>query len=216
MKALLLYQYRSEFRRKSALFSLVFFLVSLVFINYLALGIHGPLAPGVWSALFWMVLLSALVNAVAKSFIADKSGFTIYLYSLASPVEIIMAKMLYGFFLCAGISMAGYASFSLWLNNPIDDSPLFLLTLVLASYGFSASLSILSAIASKTSNSSMVMAILSFPIIIGILLMAVQITKNCIDGIDRSASMDELITLAAINVLVTSVSYLLFPYIWRS
>jgi heme exporter protein B len=216
VKALLLYQYRSEFRKKSAFFSLLFFLISLVFINYLALGIHGPLAPGVWSALFWIVLLSALINAVAKGFIAEKGGLTTYLYSLASPVEIIMSKVVYGFFLCSGISITGFMFFSLWLSNPVTDTSLFLFTLLLTSFGFSASLSLLSAIASKTNNSSMVMAILSFPVIIGILLMAIQITKNCIDGLDRSASSDELLTLAAINVMVTSVSYLLFPYIWRS
>ena len=53
-------------------------------------------------------------------------------------------------------------------------------------------------------------------VLISILLLAIKITKNCIDGLDRSASLDELLTLGAINLLITAVSYLLFPYIWRS
>jgi heme exporter protein B len=61
-----------------------------------------------------------------------------------------------------------------------------------------------------------VMAVLSFPIVISILLMAIKITKNCIDGLEASASYDELLTLLAINCLVGAMSYLLFPYIWRS
>ena len=77
-------------------------------------------------------------------------------------------------------------------------------------------MSLLSAIAAKTNNGSMVMAILSFPIIIGILLMAIKITKNCIDGLDRSVSSDELLLLVAINLMASAFSYLLFPYIWRS
>ena len=217
MKELLLYQFRSEFRKKSIFFSLLLYLVSLVFINYLALGIQNrSLVPGIWSALFWMALLSALVNAVAKSFINDKPGTMGYLYSLASPEQIILSKILYGFLLCIGISFAGYFFFSLWLSNPIEDVPLFFLTLVLASFGFSATLSILSAIASKTNNGSMVMAILSLPIIIGILLMAIKITKNCIDGLDRVASSDEVLILTAINLLAAAITYILFPYIWRS
>lgn len=217
MKELLLYQFRSEFRKKSIFFSLVLYLVSLVFINYLALGIQNrSLAPGIWSALFWMALLSALVNAIAKSFIHDRSGTTTYLYTLASPEQIILSKIIYGFVLCTGISLAGYLFFALWLNNPIQDEGLFLVTLVLAAFGFSAALSLLSAIAAKTNNGSMVMAILSFPIIIGILLMAIKITKNCIDGLDRVASSDELLLLAAINLMASAFSYLLFPYIWRS
>ncbi len=217
MKELLLYQFRSEFRKKSIFFSLLLYLVSLVFINYLALGIQNrSLAPGIWSALFWVALLSALVNAVAKSFINDKPGALSYLYSLASPEQIIVSKIVYGFLLCLGISLAGYFFFSLWLSNPIEDVSLFFLTLVLTSFGFSATLSILSAIASKTNNGSMIMAILSFPIVIGILLMAIKITKNCIDGLDRSVSVDELLILASINLLATAITYLLFPYIWRS
>ncbi len=217
MKELLLYQFRSEFRKKSIFFSLLLYLASLVFINYLALGIQNrSLAPGIWSALFWVALLSALVNAVAKSFINEKPGALGYLYSLASPEQIIVSKVVYGFILCIGISFAGYFFFSLWLTNPIEDVPLFFLTLVLTSFGFSATLSILSAIASKTNNGSMVMAILSFPIIIGILLMAIKITKNCIDGLDQSVSSDELLILTAINLLAAAITYLLFPYIWRS
>lgn len=217
VRELLLYQFRSEFRKKSIFFSLMLYLVSLVFINYLALGTQsGSLAPAIWSALFWMALLSALVNAIAKSFINDRPGTIGYLYSLSSPGEIILAKVIYGFILCIGISFAGYLFFWLWLSNPIQDASLFSLTLLLTSFGFSAALSLLSAIASKTNNGSLVMSILSFPIIVGILLVAIKITKNCIDGLDRAASSDELMLLVAINLLASAVTYLLFPYIWRS
>ncbi len=217
MRELLLYQFRSEFRKKSIFFSLALYLVSLVFINYLALGIQNrSLAPAVWSALFWMAVLSTLVNAIAKSFINDRPGTMGYLYSLVAPEKIIASKIVYGFLLCSGISLAGYVFFGLWLNNPIQDVPLFLLTLLLSSFGFSAALSLLSAIAAKTNNGSMVMAILSFPVIIGLLLMSIKITKNCIDGLERSASSDELLMLTGINLMAAAVSYLLFPYIWRS
>jgi heme exporter protein B len=60
------------------------------------------------------------------------------------------------------------------------------------------------------------MAVLSFPIVISILLMAIKVTKNAVDGIDRSLSFDELINLLAINCILTALAYLLFPYIWRS
>jgi len=52
--------------------------------------------------------------------------------------------------------------------------------------------------------------------VISILLVAIKISKNCIDGLGWDASWDELLTLAAINCLVSAMSYLLFPYIWRS
>lgn len=114
------------------------------------------------------------------------------------------------------MALSGFVLFSVLLSNPIEDTFYFFLTLALSSFGFSATLTLLSAIASKTNNGNVIMAILSFPVTIGILLLSIKVTKNCIDGLDRNASFDELLILGAINVLVTAVSYLLFPYIWRS
>ncbi|MNL46159.1 hypothetical protein D3C87_1688460 [compost metagenome] len=59
------------------------------------------------------------------------------------------------------------------------------------------------------------MAILSFPVIIPVLIVLIKLTKNAIDGLDRSVSMDEIGLLLVINGLVAGVSLLLFPYLWR-
>jgi heme exporter protein B len=106
--------------------------------------------------------------------------------------------------------------FSVVLGNPVQDQGLFLLNLVLGAMGFSASLTMVSGIASKAGNNATLMAILSFPVIIPILLMAIRISKNALDGLDWSVSSDKLLSLLAINVLVATTSYLLFPYLWRS
>jgi heme exporter protein B len=60
------------------------------------------------------------------------------------------------------------------------------------------------------------MAVLSFPIIIALLLMAIKVTKNALDGLEREESLDELLNLFAINCILTALAYILFPYIWRS
>ncbi len=60
------------------------------------------------------------------------------------------------------------------------------------------------------------MAVLSFPVIIALLLMVIKITKNALDGLARSESHDELLNLLAINCIMVALAYLLFPYIWRS
>ena len=67
-----------------------------------------------------------------------------------------------------------------------------------------------------TITSAAISGILSFPVIIPILLMAIRISKNALDGLDWSVSADKLLSLLAINTLVAATSYLLFPYLWRS
>jgi heme exporter protein B len=133
-----------------------------------------------------------------------------------STQAIILSKIIYNSILCLVLSIAGYILFSLFINNPLQDHTLFIACLFLTSIGFASSLSLISGIASKANNSNILMAVLSFPVLIAILLMAIKITKNALDGIDRSLSYDELLNLLAINCISTALAYLLFPYIWRS
>lgn len=196
---------------------LLLYLFSTAFICYLTFSLRqNQITPLVWSALFWITILFTVINTVAKSFIGEKKGRDIYYYSIASPEAIILSKVIYNFLLTMILSFTGFILFVLFLKNPIADLGLFCIVLTLGAMGFSASLTVLSGIAAKANNSHILMAVLSFPIVISVLLITVKVTKNCIDGLDRSVSTNDLLTLLAINCLVTAASYLLFPYIWRS
>jgi heme exporter protein B len=177
---------------------------------------QNSISEATWSALFWLAILFSVINSVAKSFIGERKGQAIYYYGIASPQQIILSKIFYNTILCVFLSLVGYGLFSVLIGNVVTDKLTFVLVLLLASWGFSASLSLISGIASKANNSNVLMAVLSFPVVIAILLLAIKATKNSVDGIDPSASVDELINLAAINCILTTLAYLLFPYIWRS
>ena len=217
IKILIAKEFQLELRRKSVISGLGLYLFSIVFICYLTFSLRQNLiTPLVWTAVFWITLLFTVINAVAKSFIGERKSRDIYYYSIDSPASIILSKIIYNFLLCLLMSFTGLLLFNLFLGDPVADQFLFSVVVALASWGFAASLTLLSGIASKTTSSHILMAVLSFPVVISILLLAIQVTKNCLDGLDRSVSWDEILTLTAINCLVTAVSYLLFPYIWRS
>jgi heme exporter protein B len=210
-------EFQLEFRRKAVISGLGLYLISTVFICYITFSLrHEQISPLVWSALFWITLLFTSIQAIAKSFIGERQGRSIYYYSIASPSSIILSKIIYNFLLAAVVSLVGYLMFSLFIGNPVSDTFLFIVTIILVSMGFAATLTLISAVAAKTSSGHILMAVLSFPIIISILMIGIKLTKNCVDGLDRSVSTHELIILASINCIVTAVSYLLFPYIWRS
>lgn len=210
-------EFTLELRQKSVAAGLVIYLFSTAFICYLTFRLRENLVtPLVWAALFWITILFTLINSIAKSFIGEKRGREIYYYSIAKPTNIIISKISYNFLLATVLSFSGFLLFYIFLGMPIEDVSIFAFTILLTSLGFAASLTLLSSISAKASNSSILMAVLSFPVVISILLVAIKISKNCIDGLGWDASWDELLTLAAINCLVSAMSYLLFPYIWRS
>lgn len=217
IKVLIIKEATLEWRQKYALNGILLYVISAVFITYLSVGVRqGNLAIPTWNALYWIIILFSAVNAVAKSFIQEHPGRQLYYYIIASPEAIILSKIIYNAFLTLVLAILGYFVFSLVLGNPVQDQALFLLNLLLGAIGFSACLTMVSAIASKAGNNATLMAILSFPILIPILLMAIQISKNAIDGLDRGLNLDKLLTLLAINAIIGVTSYLLFPYLWKS
>lgn len=210
-------EFQLELRRKAVLSGIGLYLLSLTFICYLTFRLrNNTVSEATWSALFWLAILFSVINSVAKSFIGERRGIFIYYYTIASPQQIILSKIIYNTLLSALLSLAGYTLFTVLIGDVVQDNLVFAITLFLSSWGFSSSLSLISGIASKANNSNVLMAVLSFPVVIAILLLSIKATKNAVDGLDFGSSTDELANLAAINCILTALAYLLFPYIWRS
>ena len=210
-------EFLSEWRQKYALNGMILYLSSTIFVCYMSFGLKtGQIDATTWNALFWIIILFTAVNSVAKSFIQEKEGRMLYYYSIASAEAIIISKTIYNIILLLVLSVVGLLVYSVVLDNPVMDIPLYLLAVILGALGFSLSLTMISAIASKAHNSSTLMAVLSFPVIIPLILIVIKLSKNAMDGLERSVSTDEVITLLAINAIVAAASYVLFPYLWKS
>lgn len=206
-----------EWRQRYALNGILLYVVSTIVVCYMSFNINRiPLNVVTWNALFWIIILFTSVNAIAKSFMQERYGRHIYYYTLVSPQSIILSKIIYNTLLMLFLSAIALVVYSVVLHNPVQDMPLFCFNLLLGSLGFASTLTMISGIASKANNNSTLMAVLSFPIIIPMLLMLIKVSKNAIDGLERSSSFDEMIVLAAINLIVLALSYILFPYLWKS
>lgn len=202
-----------EWRSKYAFNGVLLYVVSTVFVCYMSLVSIDKLT---WNALFWIIMLFASINAIAKSFIQESKGRHLYIYTLVSPSALIIAKTIYNSLLMVILTLTAFIFYSLVFSPPPStDILMYLLAAILGSLSFSTIFTMVSAIASKTGNGGMLMAILSFPIIIPVLVVLIKFAKNSMDGLDRSVSLDEIGLLAMINVLVMTVALLLFPYLWR-
>lgn len=212
VKYLIAKEAKLEMRNKYALGGILLYVVSTVFVSYLSF--KQIINPATWNALFWIILLFASINGVAKSFINETRGRLLYLYTLVSPQAVILSKIIYNVFLLSVISGLCLFVYTLFVGNIIQDLALFLVTLLLGSFGFSSLLTMVSAIASKTNNNFTLMAILSFPIMMPLLMVLIKLSKNAIDGLDVWDT-NSLLILLFLNVIIVALSYLLFRYLWR-
>jgi len=152
---------------------------------------------------------------VSKSFLQESKGRQLYIYTIASPLALIISKTIYNVLLMMLLTVIALCFYMLVFNYVPEDLALYVVATLLGSLSFSTIFTMVSAISSKAGNGGMLMAILSFPVIIPVLIILIKLTKNAIDGLDRSVSLDEIGLLLIINVLVMAVSLLLFPYLWR-
>ena len=201
-----------EWRSKYAFNSILLYVVSTVFVCYQAFrSIDGPM----WNALFWIILLFASINAITKSFAQESKGRQLYYYTLVSPQAIILSKIVYNVILMFILSVVAFFFYSVVFRHPLGDPLFYFLAVLLGSISFATVFTMISGISAQANNSGTLMSILSFPVIIPLLIVLIKLSKNAMDGLDRSVSYDEILVLLAINAIVISVSLLLFPYIWR-
>lgn len=201
-----------ELRQKYAISGILLYVLSTVFIVYFALiEVQRP----VWSALFWIIVLFAATNAVAKSFVQENSQRALYYYTLAHPMAILAAKVIYNFLLLLVLSALTFGAYSVVAGNAVKEVPLFLLTIVMGSLGLAITLTFISAIAAKASNGATLMAIMGFPVILPIFIVLIKLTAQALRLIQETSYWRDIASLLAIDVILLSLGFLLFPFLWR-
>lgn len=206
-----------EWRQRYALNGMVLYIVSTVYVCYLSFKLKtNQLNPITWNTLFWIILLFTAVSAVSKSFTQERAGRLLYYYTVASPQAVIISKIIYNSLMMTALSGLGFGFYAFVMNNPVQDVPMYLVSILLGSVGFASTLTLVAGIASKADNNGMLMPVLSFPVIIPMLLMVMKLSKNALDGLDRAQSLNEIGVLLAIDAIVVVLSWVLFPYLWRS
>jgi len=113
-----------EWRSKYAFNGVLLYVVSTVFVCYIAFnlnpGFFGSTGyPIVWNVLFWIIMLFASVNAIAKSFMQESKSRLLYYYSIASPQAIILSKTIYNICLMSLLSVLALLVYMVFFTNTL-------------------------------------------------------------------------------------------------
>jgi heme exporter protein B len=202
-----------EFRQQHTFYGILLYIASTIFVLYLSLD--KPDA-NVWNGLFWVIQLFICVNAVAKSFLQESRGRLLYFYSIVSPVEFIIAKMVYNIILMILMSLTSLFLFFIFLSNPVESSLRFTGIVVLGGASISIVFTLMSAIAAKAQQNAALIAILGFPVILPQLLLLMRLSKAAFGEVFREGAVLQLAGLVAgLDVLVLAMAIILFPYLWK-
>ncbi len=204
--------FRQEWRQRFTLQGILLYAVAAVFVVFLSVQV---LEKPSWNALFWVILLFSGVSAVAKSFLQESRGKMLYYHQMMNPASMIVAKIIYNSLLMMGISVLCFLVYSLLLRQMADEPGWFLLSVLLGSMSFSAVLTMVSAIASKTGNGALMMPVLGIPLLIPFLLVAVRASKKAVDGLDTSLLVTDLLGVMLFFVIALVLGIILYPFLWK-
>ena len=202
-----------EFRQQHTFYGILLYIASTVFVLYLS--IENP-DLNVWSGLFWVIQLFICVNAVAKSFLQEGKGRMLYFYTLSSPTQFIVAKILYNILIMSVMSLLSLVLFSIFMGNPVNNISKFVGIVLLGGASISMVFSIMSAIAAKAQQNAALIAILGFPVILPLLLLLMRLSKTAFNEVFKEGAVLELIGLiTGLDALIVVLAIILFPYLWK-
>jgi len=205
-----------DLRQRAAWGGMLLYVVSAVYTAHLA--VKGGLGTATWNALFWIILLFAAFNALARSFQREDAGRQLYLHTLADPRSVVLARSLYNAATMVLLSLLSLLFYVLFLGSAAlegADIPQFLLAVTLGGIGFAAVLTLVSAIAARAGNGLGLMAILGFPLVLPMLLAVMRASKLALDGVAWSVNGTYFLALVLLDAITVTLAWLLFPYLWR-
>lgn len=170
IKVLLLNELKFEFKNKQNIGSIGLFVIASTFLAYLAIKVIDSAI--IWNSIFWIILLFAAINSTMNSFKKSKEQYT-YLYSLVSPQELIISKILYNSLIVVTVTLLCLLSYSMFLGSYIGDIPLFICVAVTGSFSLACILTLAGGISYKASGTSALFGVLSIPILIPVLVLLI-------------------------------------------
>ena len=203
-----------ELRQKHSFYGVILYIAATVYVLYLSFP-SAP-EPNTWNSLFWVIQLFVCINTVAKSFLSESRGRMLYFYSISSPVDFIIAKLIYNVILMVIMSLISLILFFTFLENPVSDSLKFTGIVLLGGLSISLVFTLMSAIAAKAQQNAALIAILGFPVILPQLMLLMRLSRAAFGEVFREGAVLQLCGLVMLlNLAVGALAFILFPYLWK-
>lgn len=200
-----------EIRQQYSFYGILLYIGSTIFVLFMA--IDEPESK-VWNGLFWVIQLFICINAVAKSFLQESKGRMLYFYSIASPINFVLAKLLFNSLLMLVMSLLSLFLFSMFLGNPMQKAGAFIGLVLLGGWSLSLVFTFLAAIAARAQQNAAIMAVLGFPLIIPQLTLLMQLSNAAFNPV-LTIHASNILLLFALDLMVILLAVILFPFLWK-
>lgn len=204
-------EFKIDFKNLGSWLGIILFLVASSYISFI---LFDDIRPETWLAILWLIILFSALQSFYTTFKRELVYKPLYFYTLYSAHEALIAKVLYQSIRLIALSVMAVILLRLFHGYPITQFIAFWSSIIFGSIGMSSIFTLTSAMSNRSDQSSALLAVISFPLIIPFLLGVINLSFKSIMTEIADLSGD-IGLVAALILVVLSISIFLFPLIWR-
>ena len=207
---------KSEVRTRYSLSAFILFIVTTVTIIVFSTA-GETLSSGISSGILWVILFFGAMTGLAKGFVSEEERGTSLLLKLsATPTSVYFGKLLYNILMSLVLNTFATLLFvifntSLTIKMPFE----FVLSIFWGSIGIAAASTIISAIIARANTRGALFPVLSFPVLLPLIVVGVDVTKITLEGSNLSGGIGNFPLMIAYCGIIIPVSFILFEHVWR-
>ena len=150
------------------------------------------------AALLWVVIFFTAMSGLSRSFVKEEEAGTMRLLRVTcEPGPVFFGKVLFNLILLVSVMCALTILFIVFLNISIKNPALYAAALGLAALSVSFLCTLISAMVAGARLRGTLFPILSFPMLLPVFMIAVELTRLSFDGAPVAANTGQLYFLGA-------------------
>lgn len=206
---------RSELKTRYGVGSVALFAVTSLVVASFAVSPYA-LEADTQSAFLWIVLFFSAMSGLSRSFVKEEETRTSLALKLSAPaLSVYFGKLLFNLALMFAVEIIVVPLFLIFLDIRLEAPAAFLASVAFGTLCLAASSTIVAAIIAKANSKATLFAVLSFPVCMPGLVMAVRMTNNALLGLGLETMLSEIGGISAFTVIITALSAMLFEYVWN-
>lgn len=209
-------EWRCELRSRAALNTLALFAFTTLVVVSVSLGPIGVArakSTVILPVLLWLVLLFSLAAGLPRAFVQEEEAKTAAALRLAAtPSALYCGKLAFGLTLTALLELLITPLF-LGMTGLKVAAPWQLAGILAAGgFGLAAGSTLVAAIIGQAKSRGNLFAVLAFPVLLPLLLLAIELTQNAVAGLPAGVALPQLLLY---DGSVTVAGLMLFPAVWN-
>jgi len=206
----------SELRTRYAINALGMFILVTISVILFSVGqeaLSGELTGG----LLWVVIFFSAMSGLSRGFVSEEErGTTLTLHLIAKPSTIFTGKFLFNLLLVFIMNIVIFFLFYAFFDSfVIENGAIITLAFLFGNIGIAASSTIIAAIISKANTKGTLYPVLSFPILLPLILILIELTNFAIVGTTLDEAFVDIAILIIYDIIMITASYMLFDFIWN-